>query len=76
VLRRDGFRCQLQLPGVCRIDAPLFGGHVHHVHGKTKCPGCRADHLDHLQAACAPCNLKTGEPTRKGDPPCNPMTIW
>lgn len=76
MLARDGYRCQLALPGVCRVHALLRGGHVHHVHGKTKCAGCRADNLAHLQAACAPCNLSTGEPKMKGDPPCKPMTRW
>lgn len=76
VLARDGYRCQLQLLGVCLIAAPLVGGHAHHMHGKAKCPGCAADMLSHLQAACAPCNLKTGEPQVRGDPPCQPMTRW
>jgi 5-methylcytosine-specific restriction endonuclease McrA len=76
VLERDRYRCQIRIEGVCRIDAPLFGGHVHHMHGKAKCAGCRADWPTHLQAACAPCNLYVGEPTSKGDPPCNPMTNW
>jgi 5-methylcytosine-specific restriction endonuclease McrA len=75
VLRRDRYRCQLQITGVCRIDAPLWGGHVHHVHGKKQCGGCRADDPSHLVAACAPCNLHLGEPS-KGDPPCKPMTSW
>lgn len=76
VLRRDRYRCQLRIPGVCRVDAPLFGGHVHHKHGKGRCAGCAADQPDHLQAACAPCNLHVGEPKSQGDPPCKPMTRW
>lgn len=75
VLERDRNLCQLNLPGTCvRTSVPM---HVHHVHGKDSgCLGCRADQPDHLQAACAPCNLALGDPSKAGDPPVVPVTPW
>jgi 5-methylcytosine-specific restriction endonuclease McrA len=74
ILARDGHRCQLTIPGVCvHRSEPM---HVHHKHGKDRCRGCKIDAPDHLQAACAPCNLHVGDPGKKGDPPCIPITRW
>jgi 5-methylcytosine-specific restriction endonuclease McrA len=67
VLARDGYRCRLQLPGVCTGRA----SHVHHLHGKA-----RGDDPAYLVAACAACNLKVGDPTKAPDPPCRPVTRW
>jgi 5-methylcytosine-specific restriction endonuclease McrA len=76
VLTRDGFLCQLKIRGVCTVDAPMRGGHAHHVHGKESgCVGCAADRMDHLVATCAACNLHVGEPAA-GDPPNRGVTKW
>ena len=71
VLLRDGYRCRLQLPG-CQGVAPLRGGHVHHVKGKA-----RGDDERDLVAACRPCNLSVGDPTRGArNPEPRSMTRW
>lgn len=67
VLDRDHHRCRLRLPGTWttrRGPARCLGyaDSAHHVHGKGRCAGCRADRLDHLVAACMPCNLRVGDP--------------
>jgi hypothetical protein len=68
VLARDGHRCRIRLEGVCVGVAT----HAHHTRGKAY-----GDDPRFIVAACAPCNLKKGDPTRvKGDPPCNPVTVW
>jgi 5-methylcytosine-specific restriction endonuclease McrA len=66
VLRRDGYRCMLQIEGVCvgRADC------VHHTIGKAN-----GDDPDHLVAACTPCNLRVGDPGAK-DPAWTPKTSW
>jgi 5-methylcytosine-specific restriction endonuclease McrA len=64
VLARDAHTCQLQLPG-CAHRAT----HAHHLDGKAM-----GDDPSRIVAACAPCNLKVGEPT--GDPPITPRTRW
>lgn len=69
VLARDGYLCQLRLPGVCTVHAPLEGGHVHHTLGKD-----RGDDPAHLIAACEACNLAVGEPVP--DPAPIPRTVW
>jgi hypothetical protein len=77
VLRRDGFLCQLKIKGVCTIDAPMRGGHAHHLHGKESgCHGCAADVASHIVAACAACNLKIGDPSRAADRPNRGVTKW
>lgn len=76
VLLRDGYLCQLRMPGVCTVDAPARGGHVHHLHGKASCVGCRADRHDHLVASCKACNLHTGDPSTTVDPPNRGVTKW
>jgi 5-methylcytosine-specific restriction endonuclease McrA len=75
VLTRDRQRCQLRIAGVCVTTSDPM--HVHHIHGRDSgCPGCKADRHDHLQAACAPCNLSVGDPSRAADPPAIPITRW
>lgn len=88
VLLRDGHRCQLALPGVWRtrtqdgVHCLGVARSAHHLHGKGKCPGCRADRLDHLVAACMPCNLRVGEPgaghdgVRAPNPAPRKVTQW
>ncbi len=68
ILQRDGYRCRIQLPGVCTGRAT----HVHHIHGRAR----TGDDPAHLVAACAPCNLKTGDPAKQPDPAPRPRTRW
>jgi hypothetical protein len=74
VLQRDGHACQLKIEGTCVGQSDPM--HVHHMHGKTGCHGCKTDQPDHLQAACAPCNLHLGDPSGTADPPAVPVTRW
>lgn len=67
VLARDGYRCRLKIKGTCVGTAT----HVHHVRGKR-----HGDDPRWLVAACAPCNLKVGDPARTPDPPATPITQW
>lgn len=75
VLMRDGYRCQLAIPG----EWPRWGGmarclvratEAHHTKGKA----ITGDDPDFMIAACKPCNLKVGEP--KVDPAPRPVTEW
>lgn len=70
VLQRDGHTCQLRLPRVCIGTAE----HVHHTHGRA----ITGDNDAYLVAACAPCNLKIGDPTRPAiaDPRPRTYTPW
>jgi 5-methylcytosine-specific restriction endonuclease McrA len=68
VLQRDSWQCQLKLDGICTSVADC----VHHTHGRS----ITGDDPAHLVAACTPCNLKTGDPTRQPDPPPRPRTRW
>lgn len=77
VLARDLYRCRIALPGVwknakgqtrkCLGRADC----VHHLDGKAK-----GDNPARMIAACTPCNLKTGDPTKAADPPGRSMTRW
>lgn len=72
VLVRDGYRCRINLD-VCTGEATQ----AHHIHGRGRCPGCRADLLTHLVAACQPCNGKTGDPgAQASNPRPKAMTKW
>ncbi|HEU4425189.1 MAG TPA: hypothetical protein VFR67_21885 [Pilimelia sp.] len=74
VLARDGHHCRLRLPGVCTGAAT----HVHHTHGRA----ATGDDQAYLVAACAPCNLKIGDPSkprgpgRRPGPEPEPRTRW
>ena len=68
VLARDGYTCRLKIQGVCATHAT----HVHHTHGKA----VTGDDPRYLVAACAPCNLHVGNPTRNPDPQPRPVTKW
>jgi 5-methylcytosine-specific restriction endonuclease McrA len=75
VLERDGYRCQIRLPpwgpGTdqrCAITADC----VHHTRGRAT----TGDDPTYLQAACTPCNLRIGDPTRHTEPEPQPMTKW
>lgn len=78
VLERDGYTCQIRLHGVCIGSAPLHAigdtpaGHAHHTLGRS----VTGDDPDHIVAACAPCNLATGDPLDQPDPPPHPRTRW
>lgn len=54
VLERDGYRCQIQIPGLCVFTSDC----VHHTLGVA----VTGDNPAHLVAACTPCNLRLGEP--------------
>lgn len=79
VLRRDGYRCRAHADGHCDRVPPSRGTHActkrathaHHTQGRA----VTGDDPRFIVAACAPCNLFIGEPTRK-DPPCRPITQW
>jgi 5-methylcytosine-specific restriction endonuclease McrA len=61
--------CRLRVPGVCvQVSEPM---HVHHVHGKA-----HGDDTAHLLAACQPCNLHIGDPTKNNEPAITPVTNW
>jgi 5-methylcytosine-specific restriction endonuclease McrA len=73
VLQRDGHRCQLKIESTCIGTAT----HAHHIHGRGgPCQACRQDAESHLIAACAPCNLRVGDPMKGADPPAVPITRW
>lgn len=71
VLARDGYLCQIRLPG-CTVAAPLRGGHVHHTLGRA----VTGDDPQFMVAACPHCNIATGDPTRSPDPAPRPRTRW
>jgi hypothetical protein len=69
VLLRDGWTCQLRLPGVCvGRSEPM---HVHHTRGKQF-----GDDPAYLLASCEPCNLALGDPTKLADRPNEAVTKW
>ncbi len=65
VLDRDGWRCQVQLPG-CQTIADC----VHHLDGKAA-----GDNPDRCVASCTPCNLTIGDPGGQ-DPEHVQRTAW
>jgi 5-methylcytosine-specific restriction endonuclease McrA len=68
VLNRDGWRCQLQIDGICTTIADC----VHHLDGKAA-----GDNPDRCVASCTPCNLHVGDPTAGGqDPEHVQRTAW
>jgi 5-methylcytosine-specific restriction endonuclease McrA len=67
VLQRDGRRCQLRLPRVCKGLATQ----VHH----TQARELVGDDPAHLVAACGACNGSVGDPTRH-DPDPQPRAWW
>lgn len=76
VLARDGYQCQVRLPG-CSGRAPLTGGpgvagHAHHTLGRE----VSGDDVRWIVAACVSCNLKIGDPTKRPDPAPKPRTNW
>jgi 5-methylcytosine-specific restriction endonuclease McrA len=71
VLLRDGYLCQLRIPGICTVGAPLRGGHVHHTQGKQL-----GDDMRFLVASCRACNLHIGDPAKRADPPNEAVTKW
>jgi 5-methylcytosine-specific restriction endonuclease McrA len=77
VLDRDKHRCQIRTEGtwVNRKGQTLYclvkATHVHHTRDRRVV----GDDPAYLVAACAPCNLHVGDPT-KGDPAPTPATRW
>lgn len=77
VLERDQWKCRIRLEGTwrgkdggerhCLINADC----VHHTRDRR----VFGDDPAYLVAACSPCNLKVGDPTR-GDPEPTPATRW
>jgi hypothetical protein len=67
VLVRDGYLCQLRLPG-CATTADC----VHHTAGRS----VTGDDPRYLVASCTPCNLKLGDPTKLADRPNEGVTKW
>ena len=67
VLERDGWRCQLQIPGICTGRAE----HAHHTRGRTM----TGDDPAHMVAACAACNLHIGDPLRH-EPDLGSANTW
>jgi 5-methylcytosine-specific restriction endonuclease McrA len=67
VLKRDGYRCRLAYPDVCTTVATTAD---HTVSRKVA-----GDGLDNLVAACRPCNLKKGDPS-KHDPESRGDRWW
>lgn len=67
VLARDGYRCRVQIEGVCTGRATC----VHHVHGRA----VTGDDPRYLVASCDPCNQAMGDPT-KYDPQPTPRSRW
>ena len=63
-----GGACQIGLAGVCTGVADC----VHHTHGRAT----TGDDPRYLVAACTPCNLKVGDPTKAPDPPGRSATRW
>lgn len=65
ILERDGHVCQLQIPEVCTHTATQ----AHH----TRDRDIVGDDPAHLIAACAPCNIRVGNPVTT-DP--DPLPTW
>lgn len=61
--------CRLRVPGVCVGESRPM--HVHHLDGKAY-----GDNPARLVSACAPCNLRIGDPNKHTDPPSEPVTRW
>ncbi|MHA6626900.1 HNH endonuclease [Pseudonocardia sichuanensis] len=61
VLERDGYRCQLRIPGICTTVATQ----AHHTLGKA----VTGDEPAHMVASCQACNLKVGDPQTLDPPP-------
>lgn len=66
--RTNGGRCRLAIKDVCTVVATQ----AHHTLGRA----VTGDDLRYLQAVCAPCNWKVGDPQRAPDPPARPVTKW
>jgi hypothetical protein len=71
VLLRGGYQCQIKVPGTWttrrgEVQSCLgMADCVHHTQGKAVTGD---EDLRYLVAACTPCNLHVGDPTRAADP--------
>lgn len=66
ILKRDQWRCQINIPNVCTTRATC----VHHIRGKQ-----HGDDPQYLLASCQACNLHLGDVTVH-DPSPKQATIW
>ena len=60
IFQRDGWRCQLRLPGCAGFDGrrlPPERLHLDHVQPRQR---GGSDHPDNLRTLCAGCNLRRG----------------
>lgn len=78
VLMRDRYICQIKLPGEWldrkgrKRNCLGRANCVHHTRGKE----ATGNDPRYMVAACMPCNLKVGDPTRGFDPKPRPITKW
>lgn len=76
VLLRDRYLCQIQVAGEWRTRTGevrkclVTADCVHHTQGRAQ----TGDDPRYLEAACTPCNLRIGDPTKKPDPIPLPFT--
>lgn len=77
VLRRDGYRCMLAIPGIWKSRTGVVykclgvANSVHHLDGKRQ-----GDDISRMVAACMPCNQRVGDVSKGEDPPGRAMTRW
>lgn len=72
VLRRDGYKCRVGLPG-CTEEAPLRGGHVDHIVPRES---GGEDTETNLRAACEHCNLSRGRIKAVEEPEPKRISKW
>lgn len=78
ILERDGYRCRIAVAGTWQLrngtDARCLGRAdcVHHTLGR----GVTGDDPRYCVAACTPCNLRVGDPTKIPDPHHRPDSRW
>lgn len=66
VLERDRYRCQVRHPDICKVVADC----VHHLDGRA----VSGDDPARCVAACTPCNMREGDPTRHDPEPR--VDVW
>lgn len=69
ILDRDGWQCQIGIPGICTQQAT----HVHHTQGRHVTGD---EDQRYLVAACRACNQHIGDPRKGPDPAHKPVTRW
>jgi hypothetical protein len=77
VLERDGYQCQIKLPGTWRtrgqdnVHCLGTADQVHHTKGIWT-----GYDMAYLVASCGPCNRKVGKPKGEPDPPAKLDRSW